>query len=114
MKIISPDMHGFSDYIVALVLIVAPFVLFSAQTDPLVFYIPVVAGVGLISYSIITDNAAGLKRIIPFKMHLAIDFVATAGFVVLAFILDLQGIEKLFYLGMGLGGMIFVLTTKTE
>ncbi len=114
MKVISPDIHGYSDYIVALVLIGAPFILFSPQTDPLVFYLPVIAGVGLITYSIFTDNAAGLKRLIPFKLHLAIDLAATSGFVALTFILGLEGIEKLFYLSMGVGGIIFVLSTKPE
>jgi hypothetical protein len=112
MRFISPAVHGFLDYVIAIVLIAEPFVLFSKTVDPLVYYFPVVAGVGLVGYSLLTDNSMSARCLIPFKLHLMIDLVAVVTFIALPFILEFGGIERLFYIGLGGGGVLFVLCTN--
>ncbi len=114
MKIISSSVHGIIDYLAAIALIVGPFLLFPSTTDALTKFIPVAAGVALIIYSLITDYSAGARRLIPFPVHLAIDFTAGAAFVVLAFILGLSGVPQLFYLVMGGAVILVVLLTDAN
>lgn len=112
MRFISPTVHGYLDYVIAIVLIAAPFVLFSKTVDPIVYYFPAAAGAGLIGYSLLTDNAASARRLIPFKLHLMIDLAAVLTFIALPFILQFGGVERLFYIGFGGGGVLFVLFTN--
>lgn len=114
MKFLTLKLHGIIDYLAAIGLIVGPLLLFPVGTPPLVTAIPIVAGVALIIYSMITDYSVSARRLIPFKLHLAIDFAAGAAFLVLPFILGLTGIPQAFYLVMGAAVILVVLTSQTE
>lgn len=111
MRIISPTVHGTIDYLAAIALIVGPFLLFPSETEQLVKFIPVAAGGALILYSLITDYSVSARRLIPFKLHLAIDFIAGVAFVAFAFLLGLSGITQLFYLVMGAAVILVVILT---
>ncbi|HUP12328.1 MAG TPA: SPW repeat protein [Niastella sp.] len=72
MKVITRKTHGYLDYIVGALLIVAPWLLGfnNGRSETLV---PVTLGVGTILYSILTDYELGAARLIPFRVHLTID-----------------------------------------
>ncbi len=112
MRFITPTIHGYMDYLVAAALIAGPFLLFSAEADPIVFWLPVIAGGGLIGYSLMTDMSAGALKLIPFRLHLMIDLAAVLGFIALPLILGFGSIERLFYIGFGLAGLGFVFFTN--
>lgn len=72
---INTTIHGLLDYLVGLLLIAAPWILgFDAPGSERTFSITM--GVIIISYSLLTRYEWGLLRVIPFKIHLLIDFLS--------------------------------------
>ena len=72
---ISSKIHAILDYIVGLLLIAAPWLLgFADNTSATI--IPVVLGASTILYSLFTNYEYGLVRLLPYKIHLMIDFMA--------------------------------------
>jgi SPW repeat len=77
MRFIPTKFHAPLDYIVGAGLIAAPWVLqFSEHTAATV--VPVVLGIGLIAYSLVTDYELGLFKIAPMAVHNLIDIAAGA------------------------------------
>jgi SPW repeat len=75
MRFIPTKFHAPLDYIVGAALIAAPWILqFSEHTAATV--IPVVLGVGLIAYSLLTDYELGVWKVAPMAVHNLIDIVA--------------------------------------
>ena len=75
MRFIPTRFHGFLDYIVGVALIAAPWIFqFSEHTAATV--VPVVLGVGLIVYSLLTDYELGVVRVLPMWVHNLLDIVA--------------------------------------
>jgi hypothetical protein len=72
MKFISPKVHGALDYAVASVLIGAPLVLGFSDLSVAAAVIAVAAGIGLFVYSLLTNYSAGLRALIPFRVHLVL------------------------------------------
>jgi hypothetical protein len=77
MRFIPTRVHGFLDYIVGVVLIAAPWIFqFSDNTAATV--VPIVLGIGLIVYSLLTDYELGVARVLPMSVHLLFDIAAGA------------------------------------
>jgi SPW repeat len=77
MRFIPTKLHAPLDYIVGVALIAAPWIFqFSAHTAATV--IPIVLGIGLIAYSLLTDYELGVWKIAPMAVHNLIDIVAGA------------------------------------
>lgn len=112
MKFLSVKAHSFIDYAAALVLIIAPFLVIPIGTPLIAVWLSVVAGVGLIAYSVITDYSASIRRSIPFKAHLIIDFIAGASFIATPYFLNFEGITQAYYIVMGLAIILVVLVTQ--
>jgi hypothetical protein len=75
MRFIPTRFHAPLDYIVGAALIAAPWIFqFSEHTAATV--IPIVLGVGLIGYSLLTDYELGVWKIAPMAVHNLIDIVA--------------------------------------
>lgn len=72
MKPISSRVHGIIDYVVGLLLILAPFVLGFADDGP-AMWVPIILGAGTIAYSLFTEYEYGMVRAIPLRGHLALD-----------------------------------------
>ncbi|GEN77334.1 SPW repeat protein [Chryseobacterium hagamense] len=67
--------HAVLDYLVGILLIGAPWILGFAD-DTAATTVPVILGASTLLYSLFTDYEYGLARMIPYKVHLAIDFTA--------------------------------------
>jgi hypothetical protein len=80
MRVIPTRVHGVIDYVMGLVLIAAPWVLDFADGGP-EQWVPVILGIGVILYSLLTNYELGVLRTIPMAVHLWLDL---AGGVVLA------------------------------
>jgi uncharacterized membrane protein HdeD (DUF308 family) len=77
MRFIPTKFHAPLDYIVGVALIAAPWIFqFSEHTAATV--VPVVLGIGLIAYSLLTDYELGVWKVFPMSMHNIIDIVAGA------------------------------------
>ena len=77
MRFIPTKLHAPVDYIVGVALIAAPWIFqFSEHTAATV--IPIVLGIGLIAYSLLTDYELGVWRVVPMSVHTLFDVVAGA------------------------------------
>ena len=70
---ISTKVHGYMDYLMGLVLILAP--LFIDVEDNAASTVLVLLGAGVILYSLITDYELGLLKILGMRTHLMIDLL---------------------------------------
>jgi len=72
---ISSKIHAALDYIVGILLIAAPWLLGFADKTAATL-IPVILGASTIIYSLFTNYEYSLIRLVPYKIHLTIDFIA--------------------------------------
>lgn len=75
MRFMTTRMHGMADYLVGIVLIIAPYI-FGFADGSAAQWIPQILGVGAIVYSLLTDYELGAMRVIPMPVHLGIDFMS--------------------------------------
>lgn len=75
MRFISTKTHGYLDYIMGVVMIVAPW-LFGFAAGGAETTIFVVLGVAVLVYSLFTRYELGAVKAIPMSGHLALDFVS--------------------------------------
>ena len=75
MRFIPTRFHAPLDYIVGVVLIAAPWI-FQFTDNTAATVVPIVLGIGLIAYSLLTDYELGVWKIAPMAVHHLIDIVA--------------------------------------
>ncbi len=75
MKIISTKVHGVLDYMMGILLIASPWLLGFASNG-LEMWVPVVLGVTMIIYSLMTRYELGLSDNISMRTHLIIDTIS--------------------------------------
>ncbi len=109
MKVLTPTIHGALDYIAAITLIIAPIIL---GLKDLALWLSAVAGIGLIIYSLLTDYAYSMAKVLPFPMHIVLDSLAAVAFIAAPFILNFTGVAQVYYLVMGVGVLMVVLLTR--
>ena len=114
MRFISPRIHGVLDYAVAGVLIIAPLVLDFAATSPASAAISVAAGLGLVVYSLLTDYSAGIRSVIPWRLHLTLDAVAAVALLAAPFLLGFGGVARAFYVVIAVAVLAVVATSQTD
>ncbi len=78
MRIVSTNIHGLFDYLLGVYLITLPWLFGYAVIGGPATWIPVVLGVWLIAYSLLTDYEWGLVKSIPVRGHLILDLVVGA------------------------------------
>lgn len=81
MRFIPTKLHGLLDYASGLLFIASPWLFgfaYDARSDlPTTIsaqWIPVFVGIGVLTYSILTDYELGLIRRLPMPVHLTADF----------------------------------------
>ncbi len=77
MRFIETKTHGYLDYIMGLLLIVAPWV-FDFAMGGAETWIPVIIGASMILLALMTDYEVGVVRKISMRTHLTIDFFSGA------------------------------------
>ena len=78
IRFIPTSVHGVLDYVVGIVLIAAPWIFGFAYVGGAAVIVPIVLGIALILYSLVTRYELGIPgiRFLPMPYHLLIDFVA--------------------------------------
>lgn len=75
MRFIPTSVHGVIDLLMAIVLIVSPW-LFGFDNVESAKWVPIVLGIGLIVYSLLTNYELGMARLIPMPIHLGLDILS--------------------------------------
>jgi hypothetical protein len=75
MKVISTKVHGVMDYLMGILLIAAPWLL-NFNRDGAETWVPVILGVGVILYSLLTNYELSMSKMIPMRTHLALDVMS--------------------------------------
>lgn len=112
MRVIPTRLHGFLDYLVGALLIVAPW-LFGFAQGGAETWLPVILGAGALLYSLFTDYELGVVRRLSMGTHLGLD--AASG-VLLAASPWLFGFSEIVFwphLILGLFEIVAALTTRT-
>lgn len=80
IRFVPTQVHGIFDYVGGVALISAPFLFGFFSVGGIAVILPMVLGVGLIIYSLLTRYELGIPAIkfIPMPLHLLFDFVAAA------------------------------------
>jgi hypothetical protein len=111
MRFIPRRVHGFLDYAMGMLLIIAPW-LFGFAAGGAETWVPVILGAGAIGYSLLTDYELGVVRQIPMTAHLGLD--AGSGIILAAspWIFGFAEIVYLPHLVLGLVEIGAALTTE--
>ena len=64
--------HAIIDYVVGVLLILAPFILGFAYGGP-VMWVPIILGASILVYSLFTRYQLSISGVIPFSVHLGLD-----------------------------------------
>jgi hypothetical protein len=80
IRFIPTGVHAYFDYIGGVGLLAAPFVFGFFGVGGAAVIIPMVLGIGLILYSLLTNYELGIPglKFLPMSVHLAFDLVASA------------------------------------
>lgn len=97
-RFITKQIHAYViDYPVAIVLLVAPFLLNLGQSNPLAIWLSVVTGVAALLLPIFTNHPTGLIQVIPYPMHLWVDRLVGLVFLAAPFALGFSGLDAWYY-----------------
>src|SRR5579863_1598271 len=88
IRFVPTNVHGIFDYIGGVGLIAAPFVFGFVSVGGVAVFLPIILGIGLILYSLLTNYELGIPglKFIPMSYHLIFDFVAAALIAVSPFV----------------------------
>jgi hypothetical protein len=80
IRFVPTGVHAYFDYIGGIALLAAPFLFGFYSVGGAAVIVPMVLGVGLIIYSLLTNYELGIPgvKFIPMSLHLVFDFVACA------------------------------------
>jgi hypothetical protein len=113
MRFIGSRTHGYLDYLMALVLILSPFIFGFWMGGHIAGLIPLIMGFALIVYSLMTDYEISMNRSIPLKIHLTLDVIAGAFLAASPWIFGFASIVFLPHLILGILEIGAGLTTRT-
>jgi hypothetical protein len=104
MKILTPLYHGYLDYGVVLIFLLAPTVLGLSGIPAIIAYTLAVVHLAL---TLATDFPLGRIRLVPLKIHGFIELIVSIALLLLPWILQFSNvpIARNFYVVMG--GLIF-------
>ena len=97
IQFVTKTMHAYLDYPIALSLVALPFLLKLGSSHPLAIWLAVGTGVVAFFLTLFTDHKLGVFRVIPFSVHLKVDFLVGVLFLVAPFILGFSGLDAWYY-----------------
>lgn len=105
IRFIKAPLHGILDYLVDITLILGPFLLEFPDRPSAIIFVPVGIGTANLIYSLLTGYSRGLVALIPFRIHLALDFIVGLVLIAIPIVYSVEGIPALFHFLMG-GGIV--------
>jgi hypothetical protein len=111
MKIISPKIHSYIDYLFSAILILLHWIL-GYELKEAASWIPLILGIATLTYSILTRYRHEHFGLIPFKTHLILDLVVGAILIVAPWIADFGDRPPYVQSILGVVALLVVLMTK--
>ena len=97
-RFITKSIHAcLIDYPVAILLMVAPFLLKPGKSSPIALWLSVVTGVAALLLAALTDHPTGLVRVIPYWLHLWVDRAVGVVFIIAPFAFHFTGLDAWYY-----------------
>lgn len=113
-RFVTKNLHALIDYPVAVMLIIAPFVLGLGDTNPAARWFSVATGVAAFLLTVFTDHRTGLIRVLPYWVHVAVDGLVGVTFLAVPFVLGFTGVDALYYWINGAAVVTVVSLSKPE
>lgn len=113
-NLMNKTIHAYLDYPVAIGLIAMPMILGLGATNPLAFWLSVATGVAAFALTLLTDHHLGVLRVLPYKLHLTVDFLVGLTFLAAPFLLGFTGLDAAFYYIVGATVLVVVGLDRTE
>lgn len=101
LRFVTKSIHAYLDYPVAIGLIVMPSIFGLGAGNPLAFWLSVATGVAAFGLTVLTDHNLGLIRVLPYSLHLTVDFLVGVTFVAAPFLLGFTGLDFWYYAVLG-------------
>ena len=111
VRFVPTRVHGIFDYIGGIGLIASPFIFGFYSMGGIAVILPIVLGIGLILYSLLTNYERGIPglRFIPMPAHLIFDFVAAALLAVAPFLFSYSNLGLNVWLPQVIAGVAVIL-----
>ena len=113
-RFITKQIHAYLDYPVAFGLIIMPFLPGLGSSNELAFGLSVATGVAALILSLLTDHQLGVMRVLPYSLHLAVDGIVGAVFVLAPFVLGFSGLDAAYYWDIGATVLVVVGLHKSD
>jgi len=113
-RFVTKAMHAYIDYPVAIALIVMPFVLGIGASNPIATWLSVATGVAAFILTLLTDHETGVIKVLPYKLHLAVDFAVAIVFIVAPLVLGFSGLDMWYFTVLGATVLVVVGLHKPE
>ena len=115
MKIIPAFVHGIADYIGGIALLAAPNIFGFAEVGGAAVWIPRIIGLIVLLQSICTNYEVGLVKILPMRVHLMNDYVASLFLAASPWLFGFADQPSNVWMPhVVVGVLVFVLTLMTE
>ena len=115
MKIIPTFVHGIADYIGGIVLLAAPNIFGFAEAGGAAVWIPRIIGIIVLLQSICTRYEVGLIKVLPMKMHLMNDYIASLFLAASPWLFGFSdGPSNVWMPHVVVGVLVFLLTLMTQ
>jgi len=113
-QFVTKNMHAWLDYPVAISLMVLPSLLGLGQSHPAAYWLSVVTGVAAFVLTLLTDHKLGALRVLPYSLHLAVDFAVAIVFFAAPLVMGFTGIDAAYYWANALAVFVVVSLHKPE
>jgi len=97
LRFVTKRIHAYLDYPVALSLMAAPFLLGLGSSHLWAKWLAFGTGVAAFVLTLLTDHHLGAIRVLPYKLHLAVDFLVGVTFLAAPAVLGFTGIDSWYY-----------------
>lgn len=114
VRFVTKRFHAYLDYPVAIGLMVTPYLLQLGSSNPLAKWLAVLIGVAAFVLTLLTDHHLGVLHVLPYRVHLAVDFLVGVLFVAAPAVFGFSGVDALFYWINGAAVLTVVSLHKPE
>lgn len=114
LRFVTRTIHAYLDYPVALSLMAAPFLLGLGDSHPMARTLAVGAGVAALILTLLTDHHLGVVRVLPYWVHLTVDFLVGVVFAIAPLAIGFSGVDAWYYWANGFAVLLVVGLHKPE